>query len=88
MSTTSQAMAHELRAMPKLSSTRESLVRASDHLWRVQGAAGRILGHLRVIADPLGIRYRAERLHLASGRFRLIGDFWGADAAVEALRNG
>ena len=73
---------------PALSSTREHLVRASDHLWRVEDTAGRILGHLRILADPLGLRYRAERLHLATGAFRLVGDFWRPDDAVQALRNG
>jgi hypothetical protein len=73
---------------PRLSSPREHLVRASAHLWRVQDSAGRVLGHLRILADPLGIRYRAERLHLATGQFRLVGDFWRADDAVAALRNG
>jgi len=75
-------------AAPRLLSKRERLIRASDHLWRVQDATGRILGHLRVIADPLGLRYRAERLHLTSGAFRLVGDFWRPDDAVQALRNG
>lgn len=75
-------------ATPHLSSKREQLVRASDHLWRVQDAEGAILGHLRVAADPLGLRYRAERLHLATGAFRLIGEFWRPDDAVLALRNG
>ncbi|MBW8763428.1 MAG: hypothetical protein JF592_12710 [Microbacterium sp.] len=75
-------------AAPRLRSSREHLVRASAHLWRVQDASGRLLGHLRMIADPLGIRYRAERLHLATGQFRLVGDFWRADDAVAALRNG
>lgn len=78
-------------AAPRLSSTRERLVRASDHLWRVhdnthRDSDGNVLGHLRMIADPLGIRYRAERLHLATGSFRLIGEFWCADEAVAALR--
>lgn len=75
-------------AAPALSSTREHLVRAAAHLWRVQDRTGRVLGHLRIIADPLGMRYRAERLHLATGAFRLVGDFWSADDAVAALRNG
>lgn len=75
-------------ATPQLISKREQLVRASEHLWRVQDAAGRILGHLRIVADPLGLRYRAERLHLASGAFRIIGEFWRPDDAVQALRNG
>lgn len=76
------------RIAPPLASKREKLVRASDHLWRVQDAAGSILGHLRVVPDPLGLRYRAERLHRASGAFRLVGDFWRPDDAVQALRNG
>ncbi|MCS3842671.1 MULTISPECIES: hypothetical protein [unclassified Microbacterium] len=75
-------------ATPQLTSKREKLVRASEHLWRVQDAAGRILGHLRIVADPLGLRYRAERLHLATGAFRIVGEFWRPDDAVQALRNG
>lgn len=73
-------------AAPPLSSSRERLVRAADHLWRVQDAAGRILGHLRIVADPLGLRYRAERLNLATGAFRVVGEFWRADDAVSVLR--
>lgn len=73
---------------PHLASSRERLVRAADHLWRVQSKDGRVLGHLRIISDPRGIRYRAERLHLATGAFRLVGDFWNGDDAVGALRNG
>lgn len=73
-------------ATPRLSSAREKLVRAADHLWRVQDATGRILGHLRIVADPLGLRYRAERLHLATGTFRIVGEFWRPDDAVAVLR--
>ena len=75
-------------ATPTLSSPRERLVRAAAHLWRVQDTSGRVLGHLRILDDPLGVRYRAERLHLATNGFRLVGDFWRADDAVAALRNG
>lgn len=75
-------------AAPQLASNREQLVRASEHLWRVQDATGRILGHLRIVADPLGLRYRAERLHLATGAFRIVGEFWRPDDAVQVLRNG
>ncbi|WP_223625014.1 hypothetical protein [Microbacterium sp. EST19A] len=71
---------------PRLSSAREHLVRAADHLWRVQDRRERVLGHLRIVADPLGLRYRAERLHLATGTFRLVGEFWRPDDAVAALR--
>lgn len=75
-------------AKPQLSSTQADLVRASDNLWRVQDAAGRIVGHMRIVTDPLGLRYRAERLHLVSGVFRVVGEFWRPDDAVQSLRNG
>lgn len=75
-------------ATPDLSSPREHLVRAAPNLWRVVDRTDRVIGHLRLRADPLGVRYRAERLHLATGSFRLVGDFWRADDAVSALRNG
>lgn len=76
-------------AAPQLASKREHLVRASENLWRVhETATSRLLGHLRIAPDPLGLRYRAERLHLPTGAFRLIGDFWRADDAIQALRNG
>lgn len=75
-------------APPRLASGRERLVRAAEHLWRVQDAAGRILGHLRLVADPLGLRYRAERLSVAAGTFQIVGVFWQPDDAVQALRNG
>ena len=74
-------------ATPALSSSRERLVRAADNLWRVHGAGMRILGHLRLTVTPAGVRYRAERLHAASGIFRLVGEFWSPDDAVAALRH-
>ncbi|MFF1541462.1 hypothetical protein ACFVWL_15390 [Microbacterium sp. NPDC058269] len=74
-------------ATPRLSSAREHLVRAADHLWRVQDQREHVLGHLRIVADPLGLRYRAERLHLATGAFRVLGEFWRVDDAIAALRN-
>ncbi|MCV0333574.1 MULTISPECIES: hypothetical protein [Microbacterium] len=73
-------------ATPRLSSPREHLVRAADHLWRVQDQREHVLGHLRIVPDPLGVRYRAERLHLATGVFRVVGEFWRVDDAVAVLR--
>ena len=75
-------------ATPQLASPREQLIRASDQLWRVQDKAGRILGHLRIIPHPMGLRYRSERLHLVTGSFRLVGEFWSPDDAVQSLRDG
>lgn len=86
MRTTSEPFPSILWETPSLRTRVEHLERAGDHLWRVLDARGAIRGHLRVVADPLGVRYRAERLHLASGVFRLVGEFWDADDAVAALR--
>jgi len=75
-----------LSLTPQLKSQREHLVRAGENLWRVLDSQDHVRGHLRTVANPLGVRYRAERLHLPSGTFRLIGEFWRADDAVSALR--
>jgi len=63
------------------------LVRASSDLWRVVDASGRAIGHLQVVAHPLGLRYRARRYHAPTGRFRDLGDFWSSDDAVACLRS-
>lgn len=65
---------------------RETLVRASASLWRVVSPSGAVIGHLRHVDHPLGPRWRAERLHIPTGSFRLVGGFWSADAAVASLR--
>lgn len=65
---------------------RESLVRAGAALWRVVAPGGRVIGHLRILDHPLGMRFRAERLHVATGRFLEVGEFWSADEAVASLR--
>jgi hypothetical protein len=65
---------------------RETLVRAGAALWRVTTPEGRVIGHLRRLEHPLGMRFRAERLHLATNRFIEVGEFWSADEAVASLR--
>jgi hypothetical protein len=72
---------------PVLGDTRERLVRAGADLWRVADRHGRIIGHLRVVETGLGVRYRAERFHPATGALRAIGEFWSADEAVRTLRH-
>ncbi|MDQ4212633.1 hypothetical protein [Microbacterium capsulatum] len=73
-------------AAPALSRATETLMPAGERLWRVLDARGAIRGHLRIVPHDLGLRYRAERLHLGTGAFRIVGDFWSADDAVAALR--
>jgi hypothetical protein len=65
---------------------RETLTRAGAALWRVVTPDDRIIGHLRRLEHPLGMRFRSERLHLATGRFIEVGEFWSADEAVASLR--
>ncbi|WP_261164084.1 hypothetical protein [Microbacterium sp. Marseille-Q6965] len=74
-------------ATPPLRDPRERLVRAAADLWRVVAHNERVIGHVRVVGDPLGLRYRAERLHRATGAFIDFGAFWTADEAVAALRH-
>ncbi len=64
------------------------LVPAGEDLFRVVDPTGRIIGHLRVLGADSGHRYRAQRYHSPSGRFRCVGDFWSAYDAVESLRSG
>ena len=73
-------------ATPSLRRAAETLQPVGERLWRVVDARGGIRGHLRIIPHDLGLRYRAERLHLPSGVFRIVGDFGSADDAVAALR--
>lgn len=73
-------------AAPHLRSRRERLVRAAADLWRVIDRDERVIGHLRIVEDAMGVRYRAERLHRATGRLVELGAFWSADEAVECLR--
>ena len=87
MTTLTAALPSFLWETPSLNHTAEHLERAADQLWRVIDTGGSIRGHLRVVADPLGVRYRAERMHLSSGGFQLVGEFWSADDAVAALRH-
>ncbi len=76
-------------APPSLRTTRDiRLVRATADLWRVVDLSGRVIGHLQLIAHPLGLRCRARRYHPPTARFRDIGDFWSPDDAVAALRAG
>ena len=73
-------------ATPVLARAVETLQPAGERLWRVVDSRSTIRGHLRIVPHDLGVRYRAERLHLPSGLFRIVGDFWSADDAVAALR--
>lgn len=84
MSNAAAAVAIPL-ATPRLVRARARLVRAGAALWRVVGSDERVAGHLRAVESELGIRYRAERFHAASGGLLPVGEFWTPDEAVETL---
>ncbi len=73
-------------ALPSLPQVR--LVRAADDLWRVLQEPGHVIGHLKVVTHPLGLRYRACRFHRTTARLHTLGDFWSAEEAVRCLRTG
>ncbi len=50
---------------------------------RVTRRDGEVLGYVEPIEEG---RYRAKRLIPRGAQFRVIGDFWTADEAVDALR--
>lgn len=84
---TREPAAIEYAAPHLAAATPVRLVRAGHALWRVLDARGRVIGHLQVIEHELGIRYRARRFHMPTGRFRDLGDFWSGDDAVSCLRH-
>jgi hypothetical protein len=59
---------------PRLSTTREHLVRASARLWRVQSVDGRVLGHLRLVPVGRSLPRRAPALadSIVSPRWRFL----------------
>lgn len=59
---------------------------AAPTLWRVVDRTGVVVGHLEAVAGEAGVRYRAQRFHALTRTFRILGDFWSADDAVECLR--
>lgn len=62
------------------------LVPVGDRLWRIVGATGVVVGHLRV--DGVGARRRfvARRFHLRDNVFRDVGAFWTLPEALDCLR--
>ena len=59
------------------------LVVLRSGMTRVTRRDGEVLGYVEPIDDG---RYRAKRLVTRRAQFRLIGDFWTADEALDALR--
>jgi hypothetical protein len=57
-------------------------------LWRITGREGRVLGHVEVVEDASGRRYRSKRFMVRDRRFRILGEFGRPEDAVDAVRFG
>lgn len=62
------------------------LIPVGDRLWRVVGATGIVVGHLRVDGEGARRRFVARRLRAPGGSFRDVGAFWTLREALECLR--
>lgn len=58
---------------------------AGAELWRAIDSTGRVIGHLRRVTTPDGLRFRAQRFKASAARFVDLGDFWSADEAAWCL---
>ncbi len=65
-----------------------TLIPLHDELWRVTRASGEVLGYIEAFQDPRGRRFRSKRLITTHRQFRVIGEFWQFDDAVDCLRFG
>ena len=61
------------------------LLPAGPALWRVVDRSGRVSGHIALVEDGGGTRYRARRYHSPTRSFRDLGDFWVCEQAIECL---
>jgi hypothetical protein len=65
------------------------MVALAGGVWRIISTRGaEMLGHLEAVDDERGRRYRAKRFVVRERRFRVIGEFWTATDAVDAVRFG
>ncbi|CAN5368825.1 hypothetical protein BH09ACT4_BH09ACT4_18310 [soil metagenome] len=55
-------------------------------VWRVARSDGLVLGYVERVNDEAGAWYRSKRLVGRAAGFDVVGDFAGADDAVDALR--
>lgn len=54
--------------------------------WRVVDRDGTVRGLIESAVTSRGLRFRAQRFHIASRAFHPVGDFWSAAEAAETLR--
>ncbi|AZZ55306.1 hypothetical protein [Rathayibacter iranicus] len=70
---------HAIRTPP-------TLTRVNPRLWRVNTGSGAVIGHIELVDDPQGERYRARLLRAGMPAGAQLGEFWSVDDAVEVFR--
>ncbi|MWV58160.1 hypothetical protein [Rathayibacter sp. VKM Ac-2754] len=63
-----------------------TLTRVNPRLWRVAATSGAVVGHIELVDDPRGERFRARLLRDGMPSGAEIGEFWSVDDAVEVFR--
>lgn len=53
--------------------------------FRVVDTRDRIVGHIQLVPDEQGVRYRAKRYNPLRGAFAEFGEFWRLDDALSCL---
>ncbi|PPF20636.1 hypothetical protein [Rathayibacter sp. AY1A7] len=66
--------------------TPPTLTRVNAGLWRVSTGSGAVVGHIELVEDPLGERYRARLLRAGMPAGAELGEFWSVDDAIEVFR--
>ncbi|PPH46279.1 hypothetical protein C5D09_08580 [Rathayibacter sp. AY1C9] len=66
--------------------TPPTLTRVNARLWRVSTGSGAVVGHIELVEDPLGERYRARLLRAGMPAGAEFGEFWSVDDAIEVFR--
>ncbi|AZZ48887.1 hypothetical protein C5C31_03575 [Rathayibacter rathayi] len=70
---------HAIRTPP-------TLTQVNSRLWRVSSGSGAVVGHIELMDDPLGERYRARLLRAGMPAGAELGEFWNVDDAIEVFR--
>jgi hypothetical protein len=64
------------------------LVALHGGLTRVLHRDGGVIGYVETLEEQGGTRFRAKRMRPRAAGFVVVGDFWTADEALDALRFG
>lgn len=64
------------------------LVPLHGGLTRVLQRHGGVIGYVERAEEPAGTRFRAKRMRPRAAGFVVVGEFWTADEALDALRFG